>query len=192
MEGFDTVGPEVAERPAEGNDRRGDLERGVVLSPPDLPKLKVKLACISEALTGHSITDGALATWVHALRGYGLDDIIECLDDWADNKVKFPAPAEIKALCATKVSERIEKRARDEALQANVIARADAKGNRADFLKQLGAMVQKMGTEPKAPRVEWAYRIVQRANDGELIPPGVLTMAREAIQRLGPQYDDQL
>lgn len=190
MEGHATTAE--GERPSDSDDGRGDMERGVIVSPPDLPKLKTKLACLSEALTGYSITDGAIATWVHVLRGFGLNDIIESLDTWADNKTKFPAPAEIKAMCAAKVSDRIEAKARKEATEAAVISRADGKGSHKEFLKQLGSMVQKMGTEPTGPRVEWAYRIVQRANEGELIPPGVLTMAREAIQRLGPHFDDQL
>ena len=98
--------------------------------PTDVPTMKARLVEMFEAMNAKAPTDAAMRAWFVALRDYPIDEVVSALDRWLLVKAKPPAPAEIRSLCAARLSDRIERDARQakgdfEAGARRVLSEAD-------------------------------------------------------------------
>jgi hypothetical protein len=150
----------------------------------DLTELTMRLTQLSEALNGKAPTPGAMKVWHDTLRETPFADVLSVLTDWPKSHAKPPSPADILRVCNERISDRLEREAKDRARDARVLwspsnLRGDPTSeNYRQFKRDLSALSRTPKPHPRA----WATRL--RDSQHPLTPAQAW-----ALQEYGRKYD---
>jgi len=156
----------------------------------DLATLKDRLAQLCDAFGTRPIGAGGMAVWADTLSGCNFEDVLFVLTDWPKKASKMPTPAEIFKLCGTRTSERIERQAAENRMQAisveEALGRAAAVNRNSEVaVTELRKMTEILsaskgglvagsfhhigGKGPNEDHREWAKLLRVREESGEVI-----------------------
>lgn len=87
------------------------------MTPADLGTLRQRLTELADAVGSKAPGEAGIKAWLMALRDFQMPEVVDAMDQWVRTKTKMPAPADIRLILAGRLSDRIERKAVEDAAQ---------------------------------------------------------------------------
>jgi hypothetical protein len=105
------------------------------MNPTDSLTIKERLTELADALGSKPPAEAGVKAWYIALKDFPLDEVLGALDTWLRTKAKMPAPSEIRAILAARLSDRMERQ---------------SAADKAEFAAGASKILQRMGNQEVA------------------------------------------
>lgn len=138
------------------------------MNQSDIPTLRDRLTELAEALGSKAPGEGGVKAWLLALRDFPMPDVTDALDQWLRTKTKMPAPADIRSILASRLSDRVEQKAIAEAAEFVIGGkRIISESQRRFARRQLDHIASILHAIRHAEEDPWWHALVVRWRKGE-------------------------
>lgn len=153
------------------------------MNPTDTKILKDRLSELADALGARGPGDSGMKAWYIALKDFGVDEVVDSLDQWLRTKGKMPTPSDIRLILAGRLSDRIERQAIVDKGQFAAGARAIL-GDRKIGHAHLDKIRQILSRKPAEPD-DWWHKLITRWRAGEVLAWMQMVNAKLAWENSG-------